>query len=104
MAGSLSYRSGFVGEAEQRKTRAFERLEQSRLNLTRAESITHSFVPSVKSFGEGDEEFRNRRAQAEKTVSGLLDPFRENVKEAESAFQTESALLDNCLNAARGFQ
>lgn len=104
MAGALTYRSGFVGEAEQRKARAFERLEQSRLNLTRAESITHSFVPSVKSFGEGDEEFRNRRAQAEKTVSGLLDPFRENVKEAESAFQTESALLDNCINASRGFQ
>lgn len=104
MAGTIFYRSGFVGEAEQRKIRAYERLEQVRQNLTRAESVTHSFVPSVKSFGEADEEFRNRRAQAEKSVSSLLDPFRENVKEAESAFQTESALFDNCLNASRGFQ
>ncbi len=104
LAGTLTYRSGFVGEAEQRKTRAFERLEQVRQNLTRAESVTHSFVPSVKSFGETDEEFRSRRAQAEKTVSSLLDPLRENVKEAETAFQTESTLYDNCLNASRGYQ
>ena len=103
-AGNIFGRSGFVGEAEARKNRTFERLEQSRLALTRAESLTHSFVPSAKSFGESDEEFRNRRAEAEKTITALIDPFRENVKEAETSFQAESALLENCINASRGFQ
>lgn len=104
MADSIQFRSTFVGEAEQRKTRAFERLEQSRQTLKRAESVTHSFVPSVKSFGETDEEFRSRRARAEETVTSLLEPFRENVNEAEKVFQTESSLLDNCINARNGFQ
>ncbi len=104
MAGNIFYRSGFVAEAEARKNRAFEHLEQSRQALTRAESLTHSFIPSSKSFGEGDEEFKTRRAEAEKSVSGLLDPFRENVKVAETSFQTESTLLENCINASRGFQ
>ncbi|HNB21557.1 MAG TPA: hypothetical protein PKZ32_04025 [Candidatus Melainabacteria bacterium] len=104
MADSIQFRSAFIGEAEQRKTRAFERLEQSRQTLKRAESVTHSFVPSVKSFGETDEEFRSRRARAEETVTSLLEPFRENVNEAEKAFQTESSLLDNCINARNGFQ
>lgn len=104
LAGNINYRSGFLGEAEIRKNRAFEKVEQARQNLTRAESLTHSFVPSAKSFGESDEEFRNRRADAEKSVTSLLDPFKENVKEAETAFQNESALFESCLNASRGFQ
>lgn len=104
MADNISIRSAFVGEAEQRKTRAFERLEQSRQTLKHAEAVTHSFVPSVKSFGETDEEFRARRVQAEETVQSLLTAFRENVNEAEKNFQTESSLLDNCINARNGYQ
>lgn len=104
MADSIYFRSSFVAEAEQRKTRAFDKLEQSRQTLKRAESVSHSFVPSAKSFGETDEEFRSRRAKAEETVSSLLEPFKENLNEAEKAFQTESSLLDNCINARNGFQ
>lgn len=103
MADTVYFRSAFVAEAEQRKTRAFDRLEQSRQTLKRAESVTHSFVPSVKSFGEADEEFRARRAKAEETVASLLEPFKENVNEAEKVFQAESSLLDNCINARNGY-
>ena len=104
LAGNIYYRSSFLSDAEQRKIRAFDRVEQARQNLSRAESLTHSFVPSSKSFGEGDAEFRTRRAEAEKSIASLLDPFRENVKEAETAFQSEAALYESCLNASRGFQ
>jgi len=104
MADTVYFRSAFVAEAEQRKTRAFDRLEQSRQTLKRAESVSHSFVPSVKSFGEADEEFRVRRAKAEETVASLLEPFKENVNEAEKVFQAESSLLDNCINARNGYQ
>lgn len=103
MADSVYVRSAYVGEAELRKSRAFDRLELSRQNLKRAESVTHSFVPSVKSFGETDEEFRSRRAKAEETVSSLLEPFKENLNEAEKVFQSESSLLDNCINARNGY-
>ncbi len=104
MAGNISYRASFVGEAEGRKARALERLEQARQALTRVESMTHSFVPSAKAFGEAEQEFRARRQEAEKSVSSLLDPFRESVKAADTAFQTESNLYDSCINASRGFQ
>ena len=104
MQGNIYVRSGFIGDAENRKARALERLEQSRQILTKAESLTHSFVPTHKAFGESDEEFKKRREEAEKTVSSLLDPYRENAKEAETAFQTESALLESCINASRGYQ
>jgi len=103
LAGNIFHRASFLSEAETRKSRAAERLEQARQTLTRAESVTHSFLPSQRKFGESDDEFRIRRAEAEKSISGLLDPFRATVKEAESAFQTESSLFESCLNASRGF-
>lgn len=103
LAGNIFHRASFLAESENRKSRAAEKLEQARQALTRAESLTHSFIPSQKKFGEGDDEFRTRRADAEKTVSDLLDPFRESVKAAETAFQTESNLFESCLNASRGY-
>lgn len=103
MAGNKYYRASFIAEAEQRKERANEKLEQSRQALSKAEFLVHSYVPSAKSFGEADDEFRKRRDEAEKAVETLLNPFRENVKEAETNFQSESALLDSCNNAIRGY-
>ncbi|MBA3858115.1 MAG: hypothetical protein C0507_14515 [Cyanobacteria bacterium PR.3.49] len=103
LAGNIFHRASFLSESENRKSRAAEKLEQARQALARAESLTHSFIPSARRFGESDDEFRSRRADAEKTVSELLDPFRESVKAAETAFQTESSLFESCLNASRGY-
>lgn len=104
MSNTLSFRSSFLSEAEQRKSRALEKLEQGRKNLTRAESVIHSYVPSVKAFGEAEETFKVRRAESEKIASTALEPFRENIRELERIFESESNLYENCLNASRGWQ
>jgi len=103
LAGNIFQRAAFLSEAENRKGRATEKLEQARNALSKAETLTLTIVPSQKKFGEGDEEFKTRRADVEKAVAEVLTPYRESVKEAETAFQTEAGLFESCLNASRGY-
>lgn len=103
LAGTLFEKSQFISEALARKNRAAERLEQARALLTRAEAQSHSQIVSARSFGETDAQLRERRANSEKLVTSLVQPFRNNITNAERAFDEESRLYDSCLNARMGY-
>ncbi|MBC7997482.1 MAG: tetratricopeptide repeat protein [Leptolyngbya sp.] len=103
LAGTLFEKSQFISEALARKNRATERLEQARALLTRAEAQSHSQIVSARSFGETDAALKERRANSEKLVSDLVQPFRNNVTNAERAFDEESRLYESCLNARMGY-
>lgn len=103
LAGTPFEKYQFLSEALARKNRAAERLEQARALLTRAEAQSHSQIVSARSFGETDVQLKERRANSEKLANSLVEPFKNNITNAERAFEEESRLYDSCLNARMGY-
>lgn len=103
LASSPQERFQFLNESLARKNRALEKLEQARTLLAKATTQSHSQIVSARAFGESDNDLKLRRENSEKLVNSLIEPFRNNVTNAERAFEEESRLYDSCLNARAGF-
>jgi hypothetical protein len=84
-----------------RKQRAAEALESTKTKLDRVRSSLGTMVPTQRSFGETDEQFKTRRNAMQAKQDSLLVPYVQDVDAATKQFSDENALLESCVSARR---
>jgi hypothetical protein len=98
---TLVDRSLYTSETFARKQRAAEALENAKSVLDRAKSALGTMIPTQRSFGETDEQFKARRDLCQAKQESLLATYVQDVESATKTFSDENNLYESCLSARR---
>jgi tetratricopeptide (TPR) repeat protein len=98
---SIDDKANYIEQARDRKQSAIESLDQAQQILTKAQALAASIVPSARSYGESEEQFRQRKAECQSKYDLVLAPYKKDVDDMTKVVNDESAVYEACRSVSR---
>jgi tetratricopeptide (TPR) repeat protein len=89
----------FLTEAQSRKERVEEQLQQAEECLTKVESLLSSCLPTQARYGESAEQFQKRRERGKARYDGFIAPYKAEVEKRKKVLEEANTIIQTSATA-----
>lgn len=89
----------FLSDAQLRKERVEEQLQQAEECLTKVESLLSSCLPTQARYGESADQFQKRRERGKARYDSFIAPYKAEVEKRKKVLEEANTIIQTCATA-----